>query len=191
MVRVMIPVVDGVEEMEVVIVVDTLRRAGWDALLVGMGDSKTVTASRSVRFLADVNWMDIDVDSFDILVIPGGKKGTDALVSDERVLGLVRSFVADGKFVCAICAGPVVLQAAGILHGRKATCHPAVRSGLIDAEVIDERVVRDGVIITSQGPGTAMEFALAVVRAVEGLDAAKAIAEGLVLKDDGLSSSGA
>jgi DJ-1 family protein len=181
MARVMVPVVDGVEEMEVVIVVDTLRRAGWEAVLVGVGNPDVITCSRLVRLLSDASWGDIEPDTFDVLVIPGGRKGVDALVADGRIPGIVKDFVGAGKFVCAICAGPLVLQAAGVLCGRKATCHPGVRAELVDAVISDNRVEIDGAIITSQGPGTAMEFALAIVKAVDGPDASNRIVDGLVI----------
>lgn len=174
------PLADGVEEMEAVIIIDVLRRARWEVVSAGIhGD--VVNASRGVKLLPDTEWRNIDPASFDVLILPGGSEGTNALCSDETVLETIRSFVREKKPVAAICAGPLVLESAGILKERRATCHPAVRDRLISARVQDDRVVIDGRIITSQGPGTAFEFALAIIRLVDGNDAADAVAEGLVL----------
>lgn len=180
MARVLIPLAPGVEEMEAVIAIDTFRRAGWEVVAAGTAGSE-VAASRGVRLLCDASWSDVDPDTFDILVIPGGAAGTEALASDAGVLGAVRSFAESGRTLAAICAGPLVLQAAGVLEGRKATCHPAAREKLDQpSRVLNDRVVVDGNIITSQGPGTAIEFALAIVSEVEGPASATAIAAGLI-----------
>jgi len=181
MARVLVPLAPGVEEMEAVIVIDTLRRAGWEVVAAAMSDMQ-VLASRGVKLVCDTAWTNVDPATFDVLVIPGGAGGTRALVADEQVLEAVRSFVQAGKTAAAICAGPLVLQAAGVLEGRRATCHPAARADLTQpAEITDDRVVVDGHVVTSQGPGTAFEFALALVRELDGPEAATAIAEGLVM----------
>ena len=165
--RVLIPVADGSEEMEVVIVADTLRRAQWHVVLAGFA-AGAVTAARGVRLVPDVAWADVTTETFDMLVIPGGWEGVRALVKDERLLVTVRAFIANGKWVAAICAGPLVLQAAGVLKGRRATCHPGVAGELTQTPRLNDRVVVDNQLITSQAPGTALEFALALIRAVEG-----------------------
>lgn len=168
---------NGVEEMEAVIVIDTFRRAKWKVTAAGVG-TEVVIASRGVRLLPDVAWSEIDPEKFDVLVIPGGQAGTEALAREARVLEAVRSFVRAGKWVAAICAGPLVLQAAGVLTGRRATCHPAVV--LTQTERLPERVVVDGRLITSQGPGTTLEFALAIVREIEGPAQAAQLAQAML-----------
>lgn len=197
MIKALVPIADGVEEMEAVIIIDTLRRARWEvvsALVTSLDASsadaepetngkgeKAVRASRGVRLLPDAEWRNIEPDSFDVLVLPGGGGGTEVLSSDKSVIEAVQSFVRSGKIVGAICAAPLVLQKAGVLDGRKATCHPAVREELTSADLQDERVVVDGRIVTSQGPGTAFDFALEIIRLIEGADAADAVAAELVL----------
>ncbi|MDD5707571.1 MAG: DJ-1/PfpI family protein [Kiritimatiellae bacterium] len=180
--RVLVPLAEGAEEMEVVIVLDLLRRAGIEAVAAAVGDDKTVTAARGVRLVADALWSDLSPATFDLLAIPGGTGGTRRLQRDARVLQAVRDFVKAGKPVAALCAGPLVLQAAGVLDGKRATCHPGVRKELTAAGVSDDSVVEDGLIITSQGPGTAFAFALALIRRLLGEKAATTVANGLVLR---------
>ncbi|MBA4387822.1 MAG: DJ-1 family protein [Verrucomicrobia bacterium] len=180
MARVIVPLADGVEEMEAVIIIDVLRRAKWDvtvAAVSGLG----VKGSRGVNLVADASWAQIDADSYDVLVIPGGAEGTRILAADRRILETVRKFVSGKKLVGAICAAPLVLQAAGVLDGRKATCHPGVRQSLTSAMIQPGRVVEDGMIVTSQGPGTTIEFALALIRIVDGRAAADLVAQAMVV----------
>lgn len=181
MIRALMPLADGVEEMEAVIVIDTLRRAGWEVQAAAVADI-TITASRGVRLLADTTWEEINPYSFDILVIPGGNGGTQALMTDIRIIDAVRRFVAADKIVAAICAGPLVLQAAGVLDGRRATCHPTARSEISSATLLDDRVVTDGRLLTSQGPGTAIEFALALISMADSSAKAAEIALGMVVR---------
>lgn len=178
--NVLIPIADGSEEMEVVIVVDTLRRVPWNVVAAGIAPGP-VTASRGVRLLPDAAWADLKPETFDLLVIPGGKKGVEALSRDERILAAIRQFVTQGKWVAAICAGPLVLQAAGVLKGRRATCHPGVAGELTQTARLNDRVVVDGRLITSQGPGTTIEFALAIIRAVEGDRKAGELAKAMIV----------
>lgn len=165
--NVLMPVANGSEEMEVVIVVDILRRVPWEIMIAGLGTG-AIRASRGVRLVPDAAWADVTPEAFDMLVIPGGWNGVMAMTKDERLLATVRTFMANGKWVAAICAGPLVLQAAGVLKGRRVTCHPGVAGELTQTARLNDRVVVDGCLITSQAPGTAFEFALELIRAVEG-----------------------
>lgn len=179
--NVLIPVADGSEEMEVVIVADILRRAKWHVVIAGLV-AGAVTASRGVRLVPDIAWADVRPDAFDMVVIPGGSDGVKALAKDERLLATVRTFMANGKWMAAICAGPLVLQAAGVLKGRRATCHPGVAGELKQTPRRNDRVVADGRLITSQAPGTAFEFALELIRAVEGDRKAEELAKSMVVR---------
>ena len=181
---------EGAEEMEAVIAADVLRRAGVEVTIAATGAGREVTASRGVRLVADALLAEVRPDDFDALVLPGGAGGAKRLAADKRVLEIVRRFAAAKKTVAAVCAAPLVLKAAGVLDGVRVTSHPAVRSdlhgkteGLKDGRpaVCDDRVVEDGVFITSQGPGTTMEFALAIARRLVGEEAARKVAEGLIL----------
>ncbi len=177
--RVLMPLADGVEELEAVTVIDVLRRGGVDVTSAALGNTQTVTGSRGVKLLADALWASLDTEAFDAIVLPGGGKGTDHLLADTRVIETVQAFDAAGKFVAALCAAPTVLAAAGVLAHRKATCYPSV-AGQLGKSYEDAPVIADGNIITSQGPGTAMLFALVLVQHFEDDETAHRVAEGLL-----------
>jgi 4-methyl-5(b-hydroxyethyl)-thiazole monophosphate biosynthesis len=178
----LIPLANGVEEMEAVIIIDVLRRARWNVTAATV-ESDVLTASRNVRLVADARWDSLDPASYDILILPGGAVGVATLKTHAGVLAAVRFFAGSSrKTLAAICAAPLVLQEAGILHGRRVTSHPSVASNLADAVHINERVVEDGNLITSQGPGTSFDFALALVRKIDGAPTAEALARTMGLK---------
>lgn len=179
---ILIPLAGGVEEMEAVIVIDVLRRARWTVTAAAIGGGLTLTASRGVQLVADVLWENIgDIGAFDGIVIPGGAGGTKTLCASSAVLGALQSFNRAGKHIGAICAGPLVLQAAGIIAGRRFTCYPGVEKEIHGAFHEPGKVVRDGNLITSRGPGTAFDFALAMIAAAEGDGTAAALRRQLVL----------
>jgi 4-methyl-5(b-hydroxyethyl)-thiazole monophosphate biosynthesis len=179
--RVLVPLADGVEEMEAVIIIDVLRRASIEVTAASVMPALAVKASRGVVIVADASWPDAVPGTFDAIAIPGGAAGTEKLLFDRRVISAVRGFAEAGRVTGAVCAAPLVLQAAGILKGKRATCHPAVRGRLTDAVYVEERVVTDGLVVTSRGPGTSMEFALELVSILAGTPAAGTVAGGLIL----------
>ena len=161
---------DGFEETEAVATIDVLRRAGCTVDLVSMSESRIVTGSHNIVLNADRTW-DANLRDYDLLFLPGGQSGTNHLAADPRVLGIVREFYTQGKWVAAICAAPLVLAKAGILSDKRVTSYPDEKNGEIfrDANYQDELVVKDGNIITSRGVGTVLPFAFALVDAL-GLD---------------------
>ena len=174
-------VADGSEEMEAVITVDVLRRAGIGVFLAGVGEeTRMVTTSRGVRIAPDGAWDPAEANRFDALVIPGGIGGTEAMREDASVKQAVRDFLKAGKLVAAICAGPTVLQAAGALAGRTYTSNPTSRADLSGGTWEDQPVVRDGNLVTSQAPGTAFAFALTLVEMLESPAAARKVATGML-----------
>jgi len=177
--RVLIPLADGVEELEAVTVIDVLRRGGIDVTSAALGDALPVKGSRGVTLLADAVWDSLDLESFDAIVLPGGGKGTENLLADTRVTEAVQTFDQAGKYVAALCAAPTVLAAAGVLKGRKATCYPSCAAELGRA-YDNAPVIADGNVITSQGPGTSMLFALVLVQHLAGDEAAHHVADGLL-----------
>lgn len=181
MTKALVLLAEGVEEMEAVIAIDVLRRCGVEVMSASTGVTHEVTASRGVRLVADLMLHDAHAGEFSALVIPGGAGGSRRLADDPRVLELVRLYAKAGKLVAAVCAGPLVLEAAGVLKGLRITCHPGVRDQFPGVEVSNDRVVVDGNFITSQGPGTSMEFALAVAKWLVGEEVAAKVAEGLLL----------
>jgi len=160
--NVVILLAPGFEELEAVTIVDVLRRAGISVLLAGIVDPP-IAGGHGIKITSDIS-ID-DVKAYDALVLPGGNPGYLNLERDQRVLRLVREAYDAGKYIGAICAAPHVLGVAGIMEGATATCYPGLE--IPGAQrVEEERVVRQGKIITSQGPGTAMDFALSLVEAL-------------------------
>ena len=175
--KVAILLADGFEEVEVVTSADFLRRAGIRVVITSIG-GVTVTGSNDVVIKADCTFDALPAD-LDGLILPGGMPGSSNLAQSQAVLELIRTMDNNNKLVAAICAAPaLVLGGAGLLKGRKFTCYPGFESEVTGADFSSERVVQDGNIITSRGPGTAAEFAIAVIEYLLGSEAAKAVKEG-------------
>ena len=174
-------IADGSEEMEAVIVVDVLRRAGISVFLAGVGEeTRMVTTSRGVRIAPDGAWDPAEASRFDALVVPGGIGGTQAMREDASVKQAVREFLQAGKLVASICAGPTVLHEAGALAGKTYTSNPSSRAELTAGTWVDQPVVRDGSLLTSQAPGTAFAFALALVESLVSPEIAHKVAAGML-----------
>lgn len=152
----------GFEEIEMVTPVDLLKRAGAEVVLAAVGPEKLVKGRSDLRVEADVILGEVAEADFDALLIPGGP-GVKGLREDRRAAQLARRFFDAGKLVAAICAAPTVLQDAGLLAGRKFTAHFSVH-GELPSALGEERVVADGLVLTSRGAGTALDFGLAMVR---------------------------
>ena len=180
--RVVIPLANGVEETEAITIIDVLRRGGIDVTSVSMDESGLdVEGAHQIGLVADACWEDGEVESADMIVLPGGMGGMLALKADPRVLATLQRFNKAGKFIGALCAAPVVLQEAGILKGRKAVCYPGMEASLPDATFVSGcNVMRDGNVITGTGPATAMEFALAILEMLKGSECKNEIAKGLL-----------
>jgi 4-methyl-5(b-hydroxyethyl)-thiazole monophosphate biosynthesis len=179
--KALVPIADGCEEMEAVIIIDTLRRADWDITVVGL-TSGTIEASRGVKLVPDLIWDQINPEDYEVLLLPGGFGGTEALMKHAGVQQTLRSFNAQGKWIGAICAAALALNEAGILEGKKFTCYPGVGEKLpSNVQPVNEVVVVDGHLITSQGPGTAFEFALKVIAECSSPNIAAEVRAGLLL----------
>lgn len=176
---VLIPLADGVEPMEAVTIIDVLRRASIHVTTVSLTEHITVHAAHDIKIAADTTWSAINLDDFGAIVLPGGGKGTEILKSDTRVLDAVRQFAREKRHIAAICAAPTVLAKAGILTGRTATCYPTCAEELGEAYE-PAPVIADENIITSQGPGTALLFALVLVQHFKGEELANQIADALL-----------
>lgn len=175
-------VANGSEEIETVIIVDVLRRAGWEVTLTSIHESTTLTCSRQVRLVADTTLTAVaDPLAFDALILPGGGPGTQAFKDEPAVASLCKRMHEAGKWIGAICAAPTVLDSAGLLNGRAATCFPSRQSEMKTARLSSERVVVDGHIITSQGPGTTFDFALMFVEKLGSPPQAAELKKALVL----------
>jgi len=169
MAAVLIPLAQGCEELEAVTVIDLLRRAGIEVVTAGL-DNHPVRASRGVMLIPDTSLDEALKRDYDMVVLPGGAQGAERLDSDPRVHALLIKMAANGKFTAAICAAPKVLGAAGLLRGKRATGYPGILRAMnfADVTVTDEALVQDGKVITSRGPGTAMDFALALIESLAG-----------------------
>lgn len=165
--KVLIPLAQGCEELEAVTLIDILRRAGIEVVSAGL-DGHPVKASRGVVLIPDTTLDLALAHEFDMLVLPGGQPGTDNLKADARIAALLKKMAQAGKYTCAICAAPDVLAAAGLLEGKSAACYPGCLAEAVNTTLSTAPVVIDGQIITSRGPGTAMDFALELVETLVG-----------------------
>jgi 4-methyl-5(b-hydroxyethyl)-thiazole monophosphate biosynthesis len=181
MARVLVPLANGCEELEAVTIIDLLRRAGIDVVTAGLTDG-LVTASRGVVLLPDSTLDQVLGDEFDMIVLPGGLPGADNLDADPRIHTLLQRMAEQDRYTAAICAAPKVLMNAGLLDGRKATAYPGLIDGQLAAssQLSGDAVVTDGRVVTSRGPGTAMDFALTLIELLLGSDQRRAVEEPLV-----------
>ncbi len=178
--RVLVPIADGTEELEAVTIIDIMRRAGADVIVASV-DQLQVTASRGVKLVADCLIGDCAGESFDLIALPGGMPGAEHLRDSKVLVELLKQQRKEDKLYAAICAAPVVtLQPHGLLKQRKATCHPARQKDLDNPEAANERVVIDDNLVTSQGPGTALVFAMTLVQLLFGRQKAHDIAGPMV-----------
>lgn len=183
MATVLIPLAEGCEEMEAVILVDVLRRAGIKVIMAGLHGDQAITASRGVRLLPDVALDDVLDEFFDLVVLPGGLGGTEALRADTRIHQLIQRTYDQGGLVGAICAAPLVLQDMGMLDHRTATAYPGCLSveNATAMTLSTAEVEIDGRILTSRGPGTAMTFAIHIIEQLLGKEKAVEVEAGLVI----------
>lgn len=169
MARVLVPIAEGSEELEAITIVDLLRRAEIDVVIAGPTD-EPVIMSRQTVILPDMSLDEALDEDFDMVVLPGGLGGAENLDADERIHGLLKKMAGNDKFVGAICAAPKVLAHAGLLDGKTATGYPGFLDlpDQPDVKSTGGAVEIDGKIVTSRGPGTAMDFALKLVELLEG-----------------------
>ena len=171
MARVLVPLAQGCEELEAVTIIDLLVRAGIEVVSAGL-EPGPVHCSRGVIILPDTTLDEALRHDFDMVVLPGGLPGADHLDADPRIHSLLKDMAAQGKYTAAICAAPKVLASCGLLAGRRATAYPGTleKLDLPDTTKDPAAVVIDGTVITSRGPGTAMDFALILIETLLGRD---------------------
>ncbi|MCG8433639.1 MAG: DJ-1/PfpI family protein [Gammaproteobacteria bacterium] len=169
MAKVLVPLADGFEELEAVTIIDLLRRAGIEVNVAAL-QGGTVTGSHGITITADNSLDQALHGEYDMVVLPGGQPGADNLEADSRLCELLRKMANSGKFTAAICAAPKVLAAAGLLENKTATSFPGYldRMDIAGMNYSDKAVVRDGKVLTSRGPGTAMDFALTLIEQLAG-----------------------
>ncbi|MDX1587512.1 MAG: DJ-1/PfpI family protein [Oleiphilaceae bacterium] len=167
--RAMIPIADGSEDIEAVTLIDVLRRGGVDVTVASVHERRLVTAARGTRIEADRLLVQCLDEDFDLIALPGGMPGAAHLSDSEALIRRLQQQQQQGHWIAAICAAPgVVLAEHGLLEGLTATAHPAFRERLPDQSRVQEPVVVDSHCITSQGPGTALPFALTLLEQLGG-----------------------
>ena len=178
MASVLVPLAQGCEELEATTIVDLLRRAEVGVVTAGL-DDKPVRASRGMVLVPDTTLDQALKQQYDMVVLPGGLPGADNLNNDPRIRAFVTRMAASDRFTAAICAAPKVLASAGLLNGRKATAFPGVLDAFEGLHYRSDPVVRDGKVITSRGPGTAMDFSLELIEILVGKEKRDQVEAGL------------
>ncbi|WP_373017634.1 DJ-1 family glyoxalase III [Thiomicrorhabdus sp.] len=181
MTKVLVPLAQGCEELEAVTIIDLLVRAGVEVITASLDAERVITASRGVQLIAQTTLDAVSHEVFDLVVLPGGLPGADYLKQDDRLINILKKTAEQGGYVAAICAAPQVLVQAGLLDNKQATSFP----GVIDnkpapgMQYLNQPVVEDGKVITSKGPGTAMDFALTLIERLEGSAKRQQVEQGL------------
>lgn len=179
---------NGFDEIEALAPVDVMRRAGMEVFTVSMTDKRLVRGATGNNIVADMGISDLNPAQIDWLVFPGADKSEDAVNLDESLNDIVKDHWDKGGNIAAICAAPaLILGPLGIIKGVKATGYPFLKEDLERNGGIysDESVVIGDRMITSKGPGTTLEFALAIVRKAKGPETEKALREGMVIPECG------
>lgn len=181
MATVLIPLAQGCEELEAVTLIDILRRAEIEVIVAGL-DDQPVTASRGVVLVPDTDLDSALKNDYDMIVLPGGLEGTENLNKDSRIHARLKQMHSQGQYTAAICAAPRVLAEAGLLANKQATSYPTVLEQLNIADItyIDAPIIEDDKVITSRGPGTALDFALHLVERLVGQEIRQQVEAGLV-----------
>jgi protein deglycase len=178
--KVLVTIADGTEELEAITIIDTLRRANADVTVAAVGQLQIETA-HGVKITADKMIDDCTQETYDLIVLPGGMPGAENLRDSEELVSLLKRQDQEGRYYAAICASPaIVLHSHGLLTNRSATCYPSFADQLDIKDRIDSKVVIDGNCITSQGPGTALKFALTLVELLFDSSKAKSIASDML-----------
>lgn len=178
--RVYVFLADGFEEIEGLTVVDLLRRAQIETVMVSIMGRKNVCGSHGIEIGADGLFEDYDYEDAEVLVLPGGMPGTKNLGAHEGLCELLKKHYRQNKKLAAICAAPSVFGKLGFLQGRKATCYPGFEESLTGAQVSTEKTVVDDFIVTAKGMGAAIEFGLKLMEMIKGKEIAHTISEGII-----------
>ncbi len=178
--KVLVPLADGFEEIEAINIIDVLRRGGIEVIIASLGSKKEVKGAHGVSVLTDVEIKSVDVSTLDMIVLPGGWKGTLALKGDATVQQILKNMDKNNKLIGAICAAPLALHSAGVLK-HNYTCYPTIEKGIREDGFSDkEMVVEDANVMTSRGPATAICFGLQIVKKLAGKEKFEEVKSGLL-----------
>lgn len=171
----------GFEEVEAIAPIDLMRRAGIQVLTVGV-DGKAITGGHGITVEADITLDQMDLTDLDMIVLPGGLGGVATARSSQAALDALRFAYENDKYVAAICAGPTVLAELGIIGTKKATCYPGCEAGMAEASIVEAACVTEGKLITGASAGCAIPFALALIEALKGKEAAAQVEKQIVIR---------
>lgn len=178
--KVSVLLANGFEEIEALTVVDLLRRARIYVDTVSIADEYMVRGSHGIAVQTEDLFEEVNFAEFDMIVLPGGLPGTTNLGSHSGVRRVVKDFAESGKYVAAICAAPTVLSDLGLLKGKRVTCYPDMEKKIQGAVLTGAPAIVDGNIVTGQGAGAAVDFALELIAVLDGAEKAAEIAEAIV-----------
>lgn len=184
MAKTVVLLANGVEEIEAVTIIDILRRGNVQVITAAVGSQRQVNGSHGIAIFADTLFRELtDKDSFDMVILPGGAKGVENIGAQPEVLRFIKS-MAQEKWVAAICAAPSLLAKENLLQNKKATSYPSFKSVLVQggAEYKEEKICRDEKLVTSQGPATAIAFALHVLQLLTDKSNSNKVAKALLVQ---------
>ncbi|MEJ5339146.1 MAG: DJ-1 family glyoxalase III [Aquificaceae bacterium] len=178
--KVAIILAEGFEEVEAVAPIDVLRRAGVEVIIAGL-TPEPVPSARNIKIVPDTTVDSLNPDELDLIILPGGAGGVERLKQDQRVEKLIKNMQEKKKLIGAICAAPTALAKFGVLEGKRATVYPSLVEEIKPAHFVDRSVVEDENIVTSQGPGTALEFGLKLAERLVGKEKAREVARRMLV----------
>ena len=165
--KMLVPLAEGFEEIEAIAIIDICRRGGIDVTIAGV-TGMTIKGGHDIEITAECLIDSVDINSYDMITLPGGLAGTLTLSKNENIQSMLKQMKAQGKYIGAICAAPLALHTADVLN-KDFTCYPSIENQIrIDGYHQDQNTVIDGKVMTSQGVGTAIDFALKIVRELQG-----------------------
>lgn len=181
---ILVPIAEGTDAIEAICIIDTLRQSEAQVTVASVMQEVQVTISRGVRLVTDALLSECTGNTYDAIVLPGGLPGAEYLRDSKELTEMLKAQQQAGRIYAAICGAPaVVFQHHGLLKRKLATCHPALVEKLDKQEAVEQRVVVDGMCVTSRGPGTAIEFALKLIEILFDEEQAKKVSAPMLLKN--------
>lgn len=171
---------EGFEEIEALAAVDILIRGGVDAKTVSVTGERIVKSVRGIGVQCDHLFEEVDYSQGDMIVLPGGQPGVNNLSAHKGLAQKLKEYQDQGKWIGAICAAPIALHRNGLIEGKTVTCYPGCGDDFDEATVVEDKVVMDGKLITSRGPGTAIEFGLKLLEVLKGKEVADEVRKKLL-----------